>query len=201
MNSTTVKKQRGVVLVVAMIILLVMSVIGISSLTSSTMQERMAGNNRQLALAKAAAEAALKSAEGFLVANITTGADLTRFDNAAPADIGLYSSYVLNSEGVGLKLLSTSISDIQDDSLWTVGNSVAAGNLSANVKTRDPRFVIEYIGRETQGKAKPWIVGDTSDNKDPHIFMITAIGWGRDQNIYTVLQSTFRTGSGADFTY
>ena len=189
--------QCGVVLVVAMVILLVMSVIGISSLTSSTMQERMAGNNRQRALAQAAAEAALKEAEDFLLTNIDSTSKLSQFDGSN----GLYSAVFFNSASVDRKPLKDAIVVLEDDAQWTVGNSVAAAILSNNVKSKDPRFVIEYIGQEAPpATANLFVVGAGPEPVLPHVFVISAIGWGVDQNIYTVLQTTFRTGS-SDFAY
>jgi type IV pilus assembly protein PilX len=52
-----------VVLIVALVLLLVLSVLGISSMQGTVMQERMAGNTFDRALAFQAAEAALREGE------------------------------------------------------------------------------------------------------------------------------------------
>lgn len=59
-------RQRGATLVVALIILVVMTLLGVTSMQSATMQERMAGNVRDMNVAFQAAEAALREGEEFL---------------------------------------------------------------------------------------------------------------------------------------
>ncbi len=56
-------KQRGAALIVALIMLLVMTVLGIASLGVTRMEERMAGNARDVDLAFQASEAGLRDGE------------------------------------------------------------------------------------------------------------------------------------------
>ncbi len=56
-------RQRGAILVSALLMLLVLTVIGVSVMQITRMQERMAGNTRDLNLAFQGAEAALREAE------------------------------------------------------------------------------------------------------------------------------------------
>jgi type IV pilus assembly protein PilX len=72
-------RQSGVALIVALIFLLLMTLLGTSSMRTSTMQERMAGNMRDWNLGFQGAEAALRSAEEFLVDSLV----LPEFDDAA----------------------------------------------------------------------------------------------------------------------
>lgn len=57
------RAQQGAVLVVALIMLLLLTIIGISSMRSTTLQERMAGNLRDESHALQAAEAAMRQGE------------------------------------------------------------------------------------------------------------------------------------------
>ena len=59
--------QRGSALVVALIFLLLMTLLGISAMQGSSMQERMAGNLRDRNMAFQSAEAALRSGEAWLM--------------------------------------------------------------------------------------------------------------------------------------
>lgn len=59
-------RQRGAVLVTAMLLLLVLTIIGVTVMQMSRMQERMAGNSRDSNLAFQAAEGALRNAEGYI---------------------------------------------------------------------------------------------------------------------------------------
>ncbi len=59
-------RQKGVVLIVALMFILVMSIVGVTAMQSTIMQERMAGNARDRNLAFQAAEAALRAGEDAL---------------------------------------------------------------------------------------------------------------------------------------
>lgn len=65
-------RQQGAALAISLIFLLVLTLIGITAMSTTTMQERMAGNLRDTGLAFQAAESALAEAEatvqGFLTA-------------------------------------------------------------------------------------------------------------------------------------
>ncbi len=56
------KNQQGIVLVVALLILLVMTILGISMLSSSTMEERMASNIQAQQVTFQAAESCIRTA-------------------------------------------------------------------------------------------------------------------------------------------
>ncbi len=62
----TQRRERGAILVSALLMLLVLTVIGVSVMQITRMQERMAGNTRDLNLAFQGAEAAPRDAEQFL---------------------------------------------------------------------------------------------------------------------------------------
>lgn len=56
-------RQRGAILVTSMLLLLVLTIIGVTVMQMSRMQERMAGNTRDVNLAFQAAEGAMRGAE------------------------------------------------------------------------------------------------------------------------------------------
>lgn len=58
--------NRGIVLVTTLILLLIMTVLGISALRATTLEERMSGNWRDRNLALQAAEAGLRAGERFI---------------------------------------------------------------------------------------------------------------------------------------
>lgn len=64
MTSLPIKNQRGAILIIAMIMLLLLTIIGLSSMRGTSLQESMAGNMRDSSLALQAAEAALRKGEG-----------------------------------------------------------------------------------------------------------------------------------------
>lgn len=71
------KSQSGAALIVALLFLLLMTMLGTSSMRTSTMQERMAGNMRDWNLGFQGAEASLRAAEEFLIDSLV----LPEFDD------------------------------------------------------------------------------------------------------------------------
>lgn len=69
--------QSGAVLIVSLIMLLLLTIIGMSSMQTTTLEEKMAGNMRNKSIAFQNAEAALRAAEGFL----SNTANLPIFNN------------------------------------------------------------------------------------------------------------------------
>lgn len=190
--------QQGAILVVSIVLLLIMSIIGLSAVVSSTLQEKMAFNSQQKTLARYNAESAIRTAEAWLTANVQSQASVAQFNGAN----GRYSEFAI----VGLTNevpLSADLADISNGALWSNANSVEVNTLSANVQSRNPRYAIEFMGRD-KGKAQTVLMkpDDNSVTAFPFIFRITAIGFARDTNVYSVLQSYYRTGYGTGvFTY
>lgn len=67
------RKQRGAVLIVSLIFLLILSLIGVSSMQGTSMQELMSGNLRDQYIAFNAAEAALLEGENQANTQYTAG--------------------------------------------------------------------------------------------------------------------------------
>ncbi len=204
MNVTSkLNRQRGTTLVISLIILLVMSLIGIANMQSTTMQERMASNTKQKSVAKFAAESALKVAEDWLDTNVKRSSHVLQFNGSN----GLYSALDVSAT-VSKAPVTADISDLGKASAWsnTTAHSGSA-IINTDIVGRQPQYVIEYIGRDYRGTANKVIgtddlskVAESSFSK-PFFFRITAIGWGKDDNIYTVLESIYKTGSGDFFNY
>ena len=72
-NFTPAPKQRGAVLIVALIMLLLLTIIGLSSMRDTSLQENMAGNMRDSNLALQASEAALRQGEEEVVSRFMAG--------------------------------------------------------------------------------------------------------------------------------
>lgn len=198
-NSQLPSRQQGAVLIIAMVLLLVMSLIGLSSVVSSTLQEKMASNSQQRALSRYAAESALRAAEAYLTANINATSQLAKFDGTTN---GLYAAYpvpgilFINDLAKLEAEFNPSTKSVSEPESWEAGNSVEVLELSAKVVSTRPRYAIEYVGRRSQGGTPVWSPSGPIERGAPHIFKITAIGWGRDPSVYSVLQSHFMTGQG-----
>ena len=62
------KRQRGAVMITALMILLLMTIFGISTMDTNILEEKMAGNMRDRNTAFQAAESALRAAEIWIAA-------------------------------------------------------------------------------------------------------------------------------------
>ena len=65
-TSYSQRNQQGVALVMALAFLLILTIIGVTAMTTSSLQEKMAGNAQDRNMAFQAAESALRVAENFL---------------------------------------------------------------------------------------------------------------------------------------
>ncbi len=82
--------QQGAILIVALIMLLLVTIIGLASIRGTSLQERMAGNLRDQELALQAAEAALRKGESIVVSKF----EANTLNTLATADqAGTYSSF------------------------------------------------------------------------------------------------------------
>lgn len=103
------QSQQGAALIVSLIILLVLTIIGVQSMESSVMEERMAGNYRDKRMAFEAAEAALKAGEAFLslqtsipVANNTGSNGIYTFGSASIRSYSFWSNVANQNSLTGL---------------------------------------------------------------------------------------------------
>ena len=63
LNHYQIRSQRGAVLIVALVLLLVLTILGTAGIQDTAMEERMAGNFRDHSAAMQAAESALRAGE------------------------------------------------------------------------------------------------------------------------------------------
>lgn len=173
-----IRSQRGVSLVIALMFLIVLTVLGLVAVRSSTVQERMAGNDRDRAIAFEAAEAALRDAERDVRANLTS---------ADPFDAACTD---------GLCLPSTVATANWDSIAWSGGTSRIYGvNSGAGAYpiavANPPRYIVELL-QDVQAGAGSSLGGNirsSTGNATP--FRITARGWGRRPGTQVELQSVF----------
>ncbi len=165
--TVTAHRQRGAVLLVSLMILLIMTVLGVAGMTTTTMEEKMSANNQQQQQAYAAAETALRDAERWLTNNVTSIADLAAFDGTG----GLYATRPTAVGGVK----SPPTFDLFSQTDW---QSKGVSSLSLLSNQAAPRYIIEYLGEIDAGG------GSLDPNMGPRIyqraFRITAVGWSVD---------------------
>lgn len=169
------KNQRGSILIVSLMILVVLTMIGVSSMTSSSLQERMAGNFRDRQIAFQAAEMALAYAEEFARQNVNAA---SFFNNTN----GYYEAY---NGPTNLTAFN--------DSWWTNTASQVLPTAIDQVRTQ-PRFVIEYrgdIGQEEGTSINLGGYGESSGSGIIANFRVTVRATGLSDKTVVVLQSNY----------
>jgi type IV pilus assembly protein PilX len=166
---TKLNQQNGAALIVCLILLLVMTILGVSSITSTTMEEKMAGNIRNKHLSFQAAEAALRNGE--TIAN-GLGAD-TNFNGTN----GLYPR---------------SQHDDADFPIWEQASGINWQDAAAiSGLVQNPQYIVEDFGDSPRDNDCMLQLPIQPGCLLP-VYRVTAQGWGLNTNGYTMLQSTYK---------
>ncbi len=172
------RRQRGASLIVALLFLVVLTVLGQVAVRSSTLHERMAGNDRDKATAFEAAEATLRDAERDILANLTP---------ANAYDAGCTD---------GLCMPSTTATTQWDAVDWTGASSreygveSGAGAYPADV-AQPPRYIVELLPDVPAGAGNSMNANARSSTSGGTAYRITARGWGRRPGTTVMLQSLY----------
>lgn len=164
-------RQRGAALVISLMILIVMTLIGITGMSTSSLEEKMAGNSRDRALAFQAAEAALREAEGYYEGTIVSiGA---AFDGT---NAGLYPA--------------GSSPDIYDDATWANSRTYSG---AIDGVAEQPAYIIELLGEvgDTSDDLNVSNYGESSGVGDLMAARVTARGVGGTDDTEVFLQTTY----------
>lgn len=175
--SPALSSERGAALVVSLIFLLILTLLGVGTLQTSILEERIAGNLRSKTLAFEAAEAAIRDAEAFIAGG---NCDETAFVGAAAS--------LFHSKFAPLE-------DAEDDryaAISTAGQRVAVGRRAPDGDdldlADDPRWVIEYVSPET--------FSEDPENRT-EFYRIIALGYGGNMETVSVIESTYEFSCGA----
>lgn len=168
------RSQRGAVLIVALVLLLVLTVLGTASIRDTTMEERMAGNFRDYAAALEAAESALRTGEAGIT-NTTT-----------------FTTMLFNGTDGTYEVTSSSTSvDPQTGSNYAL--NVPASVLTYNSKllvATVPEYYIEKLP-EIEIPGSNLVIGTQNQAPRVQYYRVTAKGYGISPNTEVILQSTY----------
>jgi Tfp pilus assembly protein PilX len=117
--------QRGAVLIFALIVLVIMTILAISGIGNSTLEQRMSSNYTQSATAFQAAEQALREAEEWLYAKNASDATFKNMDastwwfKSTTVSDGLYTAMYADPDGAKVcKGVGGCEFDPRDESQW-----------------------------------------------------------------------------------
>jgi type IV pilus assembly protein PilX len=206
-------RQRGAVLLVALIFLILLTLLAIGASSGSLLQQRMVAATRSAQLASLSADTALRGAEwriwntssvvgGTLqcdIADINGTTGCVKYDPESPlyATGGAVAQFRTGnnawlSTGIAYTGLPGASNDFTNVPIPSNGYTA-----SANV-AENPRYIIEDMGLVKPPGAGPQhesgVTGPNNGgagNMNIHIYRITARATGGNQNTVRVAQSTF----------
>lgn len=164
--------QKGIALFISLVLLLVLTIIGVSSVQTTSLEERMARNAHDGALAFQAAETALRQAEAFLETSTPVQADFS--------DTGNNGLWTVAPFGDTPRWA--------DPSTWTGGTSTVIGDGIVGVREQ-PRYIIEFVSA-IERVENPFAIRQ-QPAETFNVFRITALGVGGSDNARVLLQSSF----------
>lgn len=168
-------QQQGAVLVIGLIMLTVMTLLAVTSMQSSSLQELMSSNTKDKVTAFEAAEAAIRVAEEFL-------------DNGGALNLGVFDGN--KTDG----LMSHLYDEVWNEINWIDSDSIKVADDIGGV-TSKPRYVIQHIGSVAPTAAQRLNVessyGAGATESLVEMFKITARGTGGSDNTVVVLEAMY----------
>lgn len=196
-------KQKGVVLAIGLIFLLITTLMALTAMGGVVMQERMAGNLRSVSVAKAAAESALRAGEAALHRIVSRGEQINgacdggihgifdRSDDLCnPALVDQFRRLRDNPGNAGGLVQSMPVELMDDDEL----SDPDYGAMAAR-----PQYVIEHMGVFIPGGGGEFLRGGSSyagDPTAPRVYRITGRGTGTTASVVRVYESYFAMVAG-----
>jgi len=167
--------QKGIALFVSLVLLLVLTIVGVSSVQSTSLEERMARNAHDSVLAFQAAEMALRQAEQWLIAN---SPETTDFSNGGASGLWTAAPFGVTPRW-------------ENAAVWSGTSSVQVPVSVDNVDSQ-PRYLIEFLATIDQTANQYEVgVGYPTLNEEINIFRVTARGVGGSDTAQVLLQSSF----------
>jgi len=187
--------QKGAVLIVGLIMMLLLTIIGLAAIRGTDLQERMAGNMRDRNLAFQAAEASLRIGE-----EVLDGAAIPSFAGNVKGywpDLNKQATYSSLSAGIW-PLMDGSTTERRlrpitwTDAQWEQNSIRIAADILEKVKEQ-PRYTIEELLVSARALNQGGGVDVESQEKmeDSQFYRITARGLGGTADAEVILQSTF----------
>jgi type IV pilus assembly protein PilX len=184
-------RQRGAVLVLALIFLLLLTIVAISTTSRSLLQERMAGAMRNAQQAEWSAENALRGVEW----NLFSGnAGIACYNSSNPSTISAKVTAFRQSS----VWLTTGATEYKGSGV-AIDYSAASADaaLSTAVMAHNPWYIVELLGQDlSPGSATSPAreAGSSSSGTNKfYLYRITARATGGSPNTIRVAESTFVT--------
>lgn len=194
---TKPQRQTGAVLIISLIMLLAITLIGVTSSNVTSLQEKMAANSKDVNLAFQAAEAALREAETVIATRPIEFASMRKLaaTDAGQGKLGYYS--LLNDDetsttGATVKSPLPAYYSTVD---WSGTKVIKYSGTKPVGSIQEPVYIIEEIKSEPlkNSSEDDTLEGgavQTTSGRTTIWMRITAHGWGSNANSVVTLQST-----------
>jgi Tfp pilus assembly protein PilX len=195
----SLQSQSGITLIISLVLLLLLTIIGVSSMKVSNLQEKMAGNDRDRNLAFQAAEAALRAAQRHLEEFRYAEKNIHLFCNtgANPVDPANNPGLFHQVKADGKTSVDTDADafcttcasdctepDIYAAATWADNNKTIPFETGNTLLAKQPRYFITYIETHISPKA------EINKYFPPiYTFMVTARGTGAQDASEVILRS------------
>jgi type IV pilus assembly protein PilX len=186
------KRERGAVLVIALVFLLLLTIVAITSSSRSLIQERLAGALRNAQQADWSAENALRGVEWRL---FTGDASLGCYDSTNPVTVSAkVKAFRAAQTWVTAGATEYKGSGVSIDYTATATDpNMGTATLSAN-----PWFIVELLGQDRTplsgtSTAKEASAGGSASTNRFYLYRVTARAVGGSPNTIRVVESTFVT--------
>lgn len=166
------RQQSGAVLIASMMILLLLTLIGVTGAQVTSLEEKMASNNKDQNLAFQTTEIGLRGGE--LEIETIKSADVFDGNNGLLSDTDTYH-------------------DITNANTWTANNSREYDIPIESITTK-PRYFIKYIRKSIGNSGSGVNIGGYNDdfnNEDVYYFTVTAKGTGKQDSSQVYLRSHY----------
>lgn len=174
-------RQKGFALVVSLLILVVLTLLGVSMFGNVGLQQRMASNTREKSRAFEAAQAALQYAQWWLTQGSNATHGVTCPTGTASSTPVVCTTALVNPTTVPWAFSNQYSGGALALNVQKISSGVSGGG--ANTFYNYPQFYIQYIG--------------FSASTGGSLYRITAWAYGGNPNAVAVVQSVYLVGAGA----
>lgn len=193
------KTQRGVTLILALLILVMIMMYGIPAAMNSIQNERMTGNTRQRDLAFQSAEHAIKKAEAWInTQSATSLAALAPYTvtTCSPANTDPNTTDCIFPNG---QCHADNVDYWQTTYNWAASNIctlTGSDQVDSSLVAAQPRYIVErmpdvqYCNSGT--RAPCTLINPVRPDLTQSYYRITARGIGKDSNAIVILQTMYR---------
>ena len=175
--KVTEASSRGIVLVTTLTILLVLTMLALSAVQGTSLQELIIRNTKDSNLAFNAAEAAVKEAERGIDA-------LTAISYEPDAAFVIHDAITLGAL------------DVSSDEVWATAASISTledGSSAIDTVATQPKYLVQHVGTIVSDEDR---LNLNNIGQDPSIcctqvFKVTARGTGGSDNAVVMIETTF----------